>query len=229
MCRCVTDVVLVDLRNHGISPHDDDCGVEAMADDLIDTLDDLSLDRATLCGHSLGGKVAMAAALRAPERVARLIVADIAPVTYDAAMPSWRMNLSIMDAMAALPPSVLGSRATADKALAASVGDAGVRAFLLQNLIPDESRWRLNLTALRSAANNGDLAGFPSLPPASAALPVRVIAGARSDYCTTPAQRAAIEHHFPGAEAETVFLEAGHWVHAEKPLEFAASVDSFCD
>lgn len=227
-------VVLADLRNHGASPWSDDCSITSMAADVLDLLDTLGAREAVLCGHSLGGKVAMAASLLAPERVSRLVVVDIAPVTYAAAThEAWRANLSIMDAMAALPESALGSRPDADAALAAAgVGEPGVRAFLLQNLLLDERRWRLNLHTLRDAAYRGDYAGFPDeLPPAPPTLPVEVIAGARSEYCTLPEHRQAIERLFPAAAARpggTRLLDAGHWVHAEKPNEFVALVDAFC-
>ena len=53
-----------------------------MAADVLQTLDRLSALPATLLGHSMGGKAAMQAALMQPDAVARLIVADIAPVPY---------------------------------------------------------------------------------------------------------------------------------------------------
>ena len=223
-------VLLADLRNHGQSPWSDDCTLESMADDLIDTLDAEGIEQATICGHSLGGKVAMVAALRSPQRFNKLIVVDIAPVAYGLSHPGWGVNLEIMDAMLAIPDAALGARGDADKALA-SAGVAGlapgVRAFLLQNLVPDEKRWRLNLRALRAAAADGVYAGFPSLPPAPAALPVRMISGTTSNYALTDAHRKAFDGLFPGAEAQTYEVEAGHWVHAEKPAEFIAAVDEF--
>ena len=203
-----------------------------MADDLIDTLDAEGVETATICGHSLGGKVAMVAALRAPERFSRLIVVDIAPVEYGLTHPGWSVNLEIMDAMLGISEARLGSRGDADAALKdAGVGvDApGIRAFLLQNLIPDEKRWRLNLRALRDAAARGTYAGFPALSPAPAALPVRFLSGTQSWYALTPEHRVVVEQLFPGVEPETRWIDAGHWVHAEKPLEFVASVDEFAD
>jgi esterase len=225
-------VLLADLRNHGASPWSDDCSLESMADDLIDTLDAAGVSHATLCGHSLGGKVAMVAALRAPQRFSRLIVVDIAPVAYSTAHPGWRTNLQIMDAMLSIPDAALGARGDADKALvAAGVGvDApGVRAFLLQNLIPEERRWRFNLRALREAAVRETFSGFPELPPAPATLPVRFICGATSDYALTAEHYAVVERIFPGVEAAPLIINAGHWVHAEKPAEFVAAVDAFAD
>ena len=74
-------VVAVDLRNHGDSPRSPDNGYEAMAGDLAETIAALG-GRADVLGHSMGGKAAMVLALTDPERVGRLVVADIAPVAY---------------------------------------------------------------------------------------------------------------------------------------------------
>lgn len=223
-------VILTDLRNHGQSPWCDDTSLEGMAEDIIEMLDDEGIYEACLCGHSLGGKVAMVAALMAPERVSRLIVADIAPVTYGSSHDGWKANHVIMDAMTSLPEEAMSSRPTADAALAAAgIVEPGVRGFLLQNLLPEERRFRFNLHALRAAAKDGaPFAGFPDLPTAPRDLPVRVIAGRKSTYCNSPEHRDAIERFFPGAEPSTHMMDTGHWLHAEKPDEFVQLVDAFC-
>ena len=220
-------VVLADLRNHGASPWSDDASFESMADDIIELLDNLNIPSAVLCGHSLGGKVAMTAALQQPDRLAALIVADIAPVEYTTANPGWQSTLAILEVMASLPAASLGSRAEADAALSADVSEAGVRAFLLQNLLPEENRWRLNHIGLLKAARSGEFSRFPALPPAPLSMAARFIAGRRSSYCVEPEHREAMEAYFPGAEAEICWLDAGHWVHAEKPDDFAILVDEF--
>jgi pimeloyl-ACP methyl ester carboxylesterase len=53
-----------------------------MAEDVLQLIDRLELKRPMVMGHSMGGKVAMALALRHPARIAGLIVVDIAPVSY---------------------------------------------------------------------------------------------------------------------------------------------------
>ena len=75
-------VIAVDMRNHGESPHSMTMDYPAMAVDIVELLDDLALPKAHLLGHSMGGKVAMQVALNQPDRVASLMAADIAPVTY---------------------------------------------------------------------------------------------------------------------------------------------------
>ena len=139
-------VIALDLRNHGASPHDGDMHYTAMAADVLQTLDRLSALPATLLGHSMGGKVAMQAALAQPDAVARLVVADIAPVAYP---PHHR---AIAAAMASLPLSPGMTRAQAGGALSDAVPDAGMRAFLLQNLqLGAAPAWRIGLTEIIAA------------------------------------------------------------------------------
>jgi 3-oxoadipate enol-lactonase len=69
-------VVRFTFRGHGGSP--DPPGpytVEALAGDALDLLDALDVERASVCGLSLGGTVAMWLAANAPERVDRLVLA----------------------------------------------------------------------------------------------------------------------------------------------------------
>jgi len=66
------------MRNHGDSARFDTQSYHDMAEDLAELLD----EPAFVVGHSMGGKAAMTLALSRPEQVARLLVADIAPVTY---------------------------------------------------------------------------------------------------------------------------------------------------
>lgn len=213
-----------------MSQWSDDVSLEAMAQDVLELLDDAGLERAALCGHSLGGKVAMVAALSAPERVSSLIIADIAPVTYGPNDAGWGSNVAVMEALSALPGTALADRKDADQALgAAGIADAGIRAFLLQNLVPEERRWRFNLPVLKRSFGTV-FAGFPELPAAPMTVPVRVIAGAKSTYCHTPEHIAAVEHFFPGMETQGAhFLDAGHWLHAERPKEFGDLVEDFLE
>ena len=69
-------VIVPDLRNHGRSPHHPGMSYPEMAGDVLALLDTRQLDRAVILGHSMGGKLAMCLALRHPERVSRLIVAE---------------------------------------------------------------------------------------------------------------------------------------------------------
>jgi pimeloyl-ACP methyl ester carboxylesterase len=210
----------LDLRNHGASPHAAAMDYPAMAADVADTLAAAGAQPAAVVGHSMGGKAAMALALARPEAVARLVVADIAPVRYPPALRGYA------EAMRALPLRPGLTRREADAALAESVPEAGIRAFLLQNLRfdTDPPRWRLALDAIAAALPVlEDFAG--TAPQARYDGPVLVLAGERSDY-VRPEHHARFRALFPAAEFAAV-PKAGHWVHAENPAGFLALVTPF--
>ena len=171
-------VVVPDLRNHGQSPHAERHDYPGMAADLVALLDRLELPRSILVGHSMGGKVAMLLALSAPQRVAALAVVDIAPVTYGHDFDD------VLAAFRAVDLAGLGGRGDAERQMAPWVQGAGVRAFLLQNLVrgSDGWRWRLNVDAL--AAGQRDILSFPAAAGIRYPGPTQFIHGELSDYVT---------------------------------------------
>ena len=213
------EVIAVDMRNHANSFWDDDHSYPAMAADLAAVIDTEGHPMDVL-GHSMGGKAAMLLALSRPDRVCRLVVADIAPVAY----PHSQNHL--IDAMRGLDLTGLDSRMEADRRLSASVQDAGVRAFLLQSLDlrATPPRWRLNLDALerRMTATTGWIDDSALTPFDKPAL---FLTGALSDYVKAQ-DRAHIRALFPQAKMARI-PGAGHWLHAEKPREFEAALRVF--
>src|ERR1035437_10380539 len=75
-------VFMPDFRNHGQSPHTPTHTYQDMTDDLEAFYLTHKIEKATILGHSMGGKVAMMFAANFPENVNNLIVADIAPKSY---------------------------------------------------------------------------------------------------------------------------------------------------
>jgi esterase len=213
-------VVTMDLRNHGRSPHDPAMDYAIMAADVLETMTSLGLEQAALVGHSMGGKVVMTAALRHPERVSRLLIADIAPVPYP---PRYR---EIADAMLALPLEPGLTRAVADAALAPAVPDPAMRQFLLSNLrFGATPSWRIGLSEIADA-----LPAIEGWTEAEAgqgvyAGPTLVLRGERSDYIK-PEDRATFRALFPAARFASL-RDAGHWLHADAPDAFVATVDAF--
>ena len=214
-------VFALDLRNHGDSPWDDDVSFTAMAGDVRGFIESHGLARPVVIGHSLGGKVAMTLALTHPEAIGGLVAVDIAPVAYSGSF------LSYIDAMRGMDLSAVARRADADAMLADAVPDAGVRAFLLQNLeLNETARWRINLRAL--AAGVDEMGGFPDFGEESAySGRTLFLGGGKSDY-VRPEHGATIRRLFPKASIETI-EGAGHWVHAERPDDFIARVAAFLD
>ncbi|WP_420862439.1 alpha/beta fold hydrolase [Algirhabdus cladophorae] len=202
-------VITVDMRNHGSSTWADTQSYFDMAEDLAGVIDE-PMD---VLGHSMGGKASMVLALAQPDLVNRLIVADIAPVTYT------HSQSHLIDAMQALDLGTITRRSEADEALQASIDDPTVRAFLLQSLDVKAKEWRLNLGVLR--AEMDAIIGFPEVDGSFDKLTV-FLSGAASDYVQR-AHRDIIKPLFPKAKFAKI-PDAGHWLHAEKPREFEAAV-----
>ncbi|ABV92565.1 alpha/beta hydrolase fold protein [Dinoroseobacter shibae DFL 12 = DSM 16493] len=213
-------VLAVDLRNHGDSPHTQSHSYPDLAADLAEVIAAHG-GRADVLGHSMGGKAAMVLALSQPEMVARLLVADIAPVTYD------RTQVGLIDAMEGVDLSAVTKRSDADAALAADVPDAPTRAFLTQSLdlrAEGGPRWRLNLATLRRDMPR--IMGFPEIDGRYTG-PTLFLRGGASDY-VLPAHGAEIERLFPGADRDAI-PDVGHWLHAEAPGPFIARLTDFLD
>lgn len=211
-------VLSLDLRNHGASPHAPDMCYATMAADVIETMEAMGVLPAAVMGHSMGGKTAMQVALLRPDAVARLAVADIAPVAYPA------RNHPIAAALRAIPLSVPLTRAEADAALAGATPDHALRAFLLGNLITGaRPSWRIGLDEITAALP--DLEGWeaPSTPPYAG--PTLFIAGDRSDFIR-PEYRGTIRGLFPASRFVTV-KNAGHWLHADNPAGFLGVLEAF--
>ena len=139
------EVYLVDQRNHGQSPHSDQFSYPLMADDLKQLMDQLGLESAILMGHSMGGKTVMEFSMKYPEMVEKLIVVDIAPVSYNV------HHYTIIDALKSVPLEDISSRKEAEEFLSRYIKDFGTRQFLLKNLYwqaNDKLAWRFNLEVL---------------------------------------------------------------------------------
>ncbi|MEL6197721.1 MAG: alpha/beta fold hydrolase [Pseudomonadota bacterium] len=221
--RLSTDrpVQTVDMRNHGDAPHDPAMTYEAMAADLAVSIERIGRP-AVLLGHSMGGKAAMAMALTRPDLLAGLIVADIAPVTYD-----HQEHGNIIGAMQSLDLSAVARRSDADRALTAAIPDPGVRGFVVQNLTVEggAARWKPNLAAIADGMLS--ILGFPEdLPEPAFEAPSLFLHGGRSDY-VIEAYHPRIRALFPDAEIQAI-ADAGHWLHAERPDAFVAAVEGWC-
>jgi len=208
-------VLAVDMRNHAESPWFDSHTYPDMADDLAEVITAYG-GQADVVGHSMGGKAAMALALRHPASVNRLIVADIAPVAYT------HSQQEMIDAMRKVDLSAIETRRDADDQLAAHVPEDGVRAFLLQSLDVKGRRWRLNLDMLERFMPQ--IIGWPDLAGLFDGTTL-MLSGAESDY-VRPEHRPAIKALFPNAHFAKL-PGAGHWLHADKPREFEAAIRAF--
>jgi len=215
-------VLAPDARNHGKSPHAPEMTYEAMMADILGWMDTLGLARATMVGHSMGGKTAMLLACRHPERVGRVVVVDIAPKDY-----SWAAHRSEFAAMHELDLASLTSRAEAELRFEARVHNLGVRKFLATNLVQGENgawRWQINLPALTEALPAMEKNCLESTD--RFANPALFVLGGRSRYAES-GDHALIQAHFPAARIE-VIADSGHNPHMDARPQFVALVSAFC-
>jgi esterase len=212
-------VFAVDQRNHGQSPHSDEMDYPLMAADLNRFMAAHGLETAMVIGHSMGGKTAMQFALQFPERVEKLIVADMAPRAY---APVYQ---KVFAAQLALDLKSFATRQEIEDALAPAIPSLVLRRFLLKNLGRDSTGqfcWKINL---RGISDNYLQLGRPVSAPAPFAKPALFIRGGKSDYIN-PEDESLIHELFPQAEIQNI-AEAGHWVHADTPDAFVRLVLSF--
>ncbi|MEM7296640.1 MAG: alpha/beta fold hydrolase [Bacteroidota bacterium] len=211
-------VYLVDLRNHGKSPHNDTFNYEVMVADINELMEDEGISQAYILGHSMGGKVAMHLSTKHEEKVSKLIVVDITPKYYPP------HHKQIFEGFHAVDLNSLQSRKDADDQMAQVISNVGVRQFILKNLdrSSDGFKWKLNLSVIEDAVEN---VGSGLTEDVSFDGDTLFIAGGKSDYILDE-DHELIRKYFPNSEIETI-QGAGHWVHAERPHELGTLVLDF--
>ncbi|MDX2286731.1 MAG: alpha/beta fold hydrolase [Bacteroidia bacterium] len=209
-------VYLVDQRNHGRSPHDEVWTYAAMAADLDAFMDRQGIIRAYLLGHSMGGKTVMQFTSEYPERVEKLIVADMGIRAYR------RHHDDILETLRGMDLSRIGSRQEAEARMAEGIPDPMVRQFLLKSLVRQEQggfAWKFNFPVIYREYER-ILEAVPFAHPAD--TPVLFLTGGLSHY-VRPDDHAEILRWFPRAQFQAI-PDAGHWLHAEQPEAFIQAV-----
>lgn len=212
-------VISLDMRNHGKSPHEEGMSYSLMVDDILATLAQLDIQYFDLLGHSMGGKAAMLIALQRPELIHKLIVVDIAPVSYPPRHQSLLKVLSDVDL------DSLSSRKEADQQLSSEIKHPFERGFLLKNLGRSREKgffWHCNLPEI--SRHYLKISAFPTVNNTYAGATL-FISGTASDYITDETWQAA---QAVFTHAQLVPLEqAGHYPHVQKAEAFTQAVEAF--
>jgi len=212
-------VFIIDQRNHGKSPHSADFNYDLLAEDLNEFMDEHFISSAHILGHSMGGKTAMYFAMKYPDKIDKLIIADIAPVQYQEG------HNDIFEALRSIDLSQEDNRNDIDEKLKLKIPNFGVRQFLMKGLTRNEDlelAWKFNLKAIW--ANYLEiLKTFET--DAFFDKETLFIKGEKSDYILDE-YKTDILKYFPKAKFVTI-NGVGHWLHAEKPEEFFNITNAF--
>ena len=211
-------VTSIDVRNHGGSFHQKNMEYPELAKDVITLLDHLGIQETTILGHSMGGKIAIEVALTYPERVTKLIVADIAPIAY----PSHHQQ--IIQGLQSIDLTTITKRKEADTQLSHFVENLAVRQFLLRNLAISDGKlqFKCNIDYI-AACYSQIMKGYQGDAKYHGAT--LFIKGGNSDYIG-PEHREIIKNLLPQSQAK-IIQGAGHWLHAEKTSIFNKIVGDF--
>ena len=214
-------VHLIDLRNHGRSPHSSDFNYDVMCEDILEYMQDHNIVTPIILGHSLGGKVVMKLAFTYPNKISKLIVADIAPRKYNT-----DFHQTLLRILLKIPLESFNSRQEVDNALAVFIENQAIRLFLLKNLYRNENKkfaWRFNIQVLLEKVRNIQEAEFIK---GVCRIPTHFIRGGNSNYITVQ-DELILRKHFIDFSLCTI-EGSGHWLHAESPERFYDEVMGFC-
>ncbi|MDF1697178.1 MAG: alpha/beta fold hydrolase [Saprospiraceae bacterium] len=211
-------VILVDQRDHGKSKHTDEFNYTLLAEDLHLFLEENWIHRCHIIGHSMGGKTAMQFASMHPEMIEKLVVVDIGVKAY---APGHEL---IFKALMEVPIEKVESRKEVELIISNYIDDAGVRLFLMKNLQRIKEggfRWKMNLSLLHREYKNiiAEIHSEESID-----VDTLFIYGKKSRYII-PSEIESIQDVFPDSQFEA--LDAGHWIHAEKPDELVGLLKIF--
>ena len=222
-----------DQRNHGQSPHAQSHTYNDMKQDLFHFFQMHQIEKASVMGHSMGGKVAMHFAADYPEMVEQLIVVDISPKAYAAegmAYQHVKQHQLILEIVTGIDLSAVSSRTEIDHYFAEKFDDTGLRLFLLKNIHRSKAgifEWKMNVPILKEAiwsiVNDVNESWFADRIPITA-YPVTFIRGLKSDYISDN-DIAPILSIYPGARIVDI-PDAGHWLHAEQPAAFLKAIQN---
>ncbi len=194
-----------------------------MRDDLFELASDLKLKKFFLAGHSMGGKTAISFALKWPELLNGLLIADISPfINENTGHPAYSHHYTILNTMLSLDLTKISSRVDTEKFLLGKIPSEKERGFILKNLqrnADNSFTWKLNASTLLKNLEK-IMEGIELRTDFSqqiSGFPVIFLKGNDSDYLPSGDFR-DIQKVFPVAE----FIEvpnAGHWIHADQPGE----------
>jgi len=208
-------VLQIDVRNHGLSGHSSDLNYQLMAEDVLETLSSLNIQKFVVVGHSMGGKIAMKLADLARVQTEKLVVLDITPIQYHESHHN-----EIFKALFAVQQANVASRLEAAKIMREYIHEEMVIQFLLKSF--NKGQWLFNVQALFN--HYSDIMAWEKVEKIN--QPALFLRGGNSFYISKPEHFTAIDEQFPQAKIECI-ENTGHWLHGEKPDEVIKHMQTF--
>ena len=234
-------VIAIDLPPFGYSDKPmtaDAYARESQARRIVAVLDALHVDTVTLVGHSVGARPVVEAALRAPGRVARLILVDPAlgfqadgsqAPHFEQNHPSWAMRtlfgtpslrsatISTYGTNPIFMHQMFGSFVSNKAAVTPQRLDVILRPMVVKGTTAAYGAWLSMLTTAGDRSESSDFANLKHLQ-----MPVRIIWG-RTDAVTPLWQGERLRDLIPGSQL--VVLEGvGHIPYIEDPPRFNSAL-----
>ncbi|XP_045770914.1 protein ABHD11 [Maniola jurtina] len=215
-------VVSIDLRNHGDSPHVNSHKYEDLMGDILKLLDKLSIKRASLVGHSMGGRAVMGVALTAPEIIAGLLVVDISPISTARHLTDFLPEVLVAMKKIEFDKSkkVSAAKKEARKQLKKIIKDDLLLKAILSNIKMKSDHkigWACNVDVLIKHFKY--IASFPEILRKKTFYgPTLFIGGQLSEYLPAD-DLSGIREMFPRAVVSFI-PQVGHNLHVEDPKTF---------
>ncbi len=215
------EVITVDLRNHGKSPHSTDFDYSYMADDVLELMQDVGCSKCSFIGHSMGGKLAIKIALDNPLLVDKLIILDIGIKKYP------KNHIFLLDILSNINIDRYSDRLELEHELKSVIEDYRLRQFIMKNIKRNDKgifSWKMNLEVI---IDNYDkiIEGISSENIYKS--DVLFVKGGKSNYILNN-DFEKIKEQFPKAKFTTID-NAGHWIHADESEKLFDIITGYLD
>ena len=221
------EVFVIDQRNHGNSPHSTEHNYNLLQEDLHEFMQEQEIEKAVLLGHSMGGKTVMNFAKYHSEMISALVVVDISPKRYDEQQlqESTAKHLQILKAIQSVDIQNIEKREDIRNKIISELKEERIANFILKNLkrVNGKFQWKLNVNTIINKLD--EIIADINFPEDISGFPMLFVRGKESNYILDEDIK-FIEKKFPVAEISTI-KNAGHWIHAEQPLEFVKTLSDF--
>ncbi len=213
--------IIPDLRNHGKSAHHHVFNYEVMLDDIMELLLEQNIDKCNVLGHSMGGKLAMYLALHYPEKIRKMVIADISPTNYSLTRYS-----DLFNTLQSVNIEEITKRSDIEQYLTKQLPEKRLIWFVMKNIKMvgrEKYAWKSNVKTIIDNLEN--IFGFGKFELQKCNQPCLFLQGANSDFILKE-HKPLIKKLFPNSEIRTID-GAGHWLHVDKPETFLRLVTEF--